>query len=141
MRFFIARRLQFQSLLASSQSGLNSTQYFRLMALASCDLLLGLPLSLYFLIVASVDLLPFNWADVHYGFSDVEHISVSRFHEYWPRSALFSAFILSKWLFPVLAFVFFLFFGVAEDATAEYVRWFDAVKRRLGHRSSLRDTE
>ena len=136
---FLTRRLQFQSLLKSSQSGLDSAQYLRLMALASADILLGFPVSLYFLISNSLSLQPWgSWSDVHFGFSYIGHITADELGDYFGS---IPGFLLSRWLFPVMAFIFFLFFGVAEDATAEYLRWYVSVKRLLRISSTERDTQ
>ncbi len=135
IRFFLTRRLQFQTLLKSSQSGLNSSQYLRLMALSGSDIFLGFPLSLYYLLYYVIrnakDLLPFDWSDVHYGWSYVGRVPFTDFPRYYYAAENFISTDLSRWLAVVLAIVFFLFFGIAEDATAEYLKWIDRVKRLL----------
>jgi len=128
IRFFVTRRIQFQSLLRSSQSGLDSTQYLRLIALAGSDTILILPLNLYILIVESSHPQPFNWHAVHYDFSAVHSITLDLFGQYFVDSAHFAIFLITHWLCPILAFIFFLYFGVAEDVTGEYVRWYVRVK-------------
>ena len=49
MRFFVVHRMRFQALLKASHSGLNTSNYLRLMAIAGADLLMSLPLSISFL--------------------------------------------------------------------------------------------
>ncbi|CAE6436088.1 unnamed protein product [Rhizoctonia solani] len=131
VRELINRRRQFANMLSTSRSGLNTSQYFRLMALAATEMLLSLPLSLYILI--TFIMAPQNpwisWADTHQGFGNITF-------EAWESVELNPSFMVvlqfTRWSAPVLALVFFLYFGIAGEATAEYRRWFWAIAGCFG---------
>lgn len=111
------------------------------MALSGSDFLLSFPLTVYFLIENSIDYLPFNWDDVHYRFSYVGIYTEEEFGYYWAGDRLYTSVLLAKYILPLLAFLFFLFFGVAEDAVAEYFRWYHGVRRMLRLKPSQHDQQ
>ncbi|ODO03101.1 hypothetical protein I350_05946 [Cryptococcus amylolentus CBS 6273] len=128
LRFFLRRRLQFQTVLRSS-SGLDSRHYLRLMALASVDIIIGLPTTLFTLVVNIQQRRPYpSWDWVHLDWSRVE---------LYPASIILTsatettAVTIPRWHAPLLSFVFFLFFGVSPDAMGEYARWVRWAAKKL----------
>lgn len=133
MKSFLARRLQFQSLLKSSQSGLDTSRYFRLMAMASSDLILGMPLNIAFLVLQVQDLREWtSWSDIHYGWSAVTAFDQGLFDLYYGSPSRMAMSVLTQWLCPVLAILFFLFFGVGDDAIREYGQWYQSGRVLFG---------
>ncbi|WVQ68945.1 uncharacterized protein L199_007154 [Kwoniella botswanensis] len=129
IKFFLSRRLQFQTLLRSSKSGLNNRHYVRLMALASVDILLGLPLTVFSLSQTVIKRQPYeSWAIVHYNWSRVD-----QYHAYQVLNTAGNtgAIVLPRWHAPLLSIIFFLFFGVSIDSINEYCRWIDWFKSKL----------
>lgn len=141
MAFFLSRRLQFSTLLKSSQSGLDTNQYIRLVSLASLDLFISLPLNIFFLAVAAPLAAARPWPgfeDVHYNWHRVDLFGAATLEQY-PSSIIIR--MLTRWICPTFAIVFFLFFGVSRDAIAEYGRYYQWVIRRLPGRSSKQGSE
>lgn len=132
IRIFLKRRHEFNEMLRTSSSGLTSHRYFRLMALAGTEIIIGLPTSLYFMItnLKNYGVKPWiSWDDTHWGFSKVV---------FWPSYIYRSsptikvAFEINRWALPFIAFIFFGFFGLAEDARLNYRHAFHAFLRKLG---------
>jgi pheromone a factor receptor len=131
---FLSRRLQFNTLLRQSQSGLDTSQYIRLVCLGSLDLLVGLPLNIYFLVNQTRSLLPWlGWDEVHYGWHQILHISGAVMMR---NDEIIVHRMLTKYTCPLLALIFFVFFGVSDDAISEYSRYLNTVRRALGVREN-----
>ncbi|EPS99299.1 hypothetical protein FOMPIDRAFT_1124670 [Fomitopsis schrenkii] len=121
LRAFAQRRAQFSEFVSSS-SGLSANRYFRLMALATAELLCTTPIAAYglYLNLSAGPLSPWiSWENVHYDYSQV--------HQYpsviWRASrANVIAFHLSLWAPVFCAFVFFAFFGFADEARRNYLK-------------------
>ena len=126
---FLRRRLHFSTVLKSNNSGLTTSRYVRLAGLAISDLLIALPLALYFLVVIARNLEPwisFDW--IHLDFNTV----VPRDEVYMARNPEFAIGIfLPRWLAPLSAITFFGFFGLAEDVLADYVALWSRLQKRL----------
>ena len=123
MRFFILHRSRFQALLKASHSGLNTSNYLRLMAIAGADLLLSLPLSISFLVSRSTHLLPWSsWSVIHKDFHHIDQISAFNLPSYWGRPGILALSAVSEWLGPLLTLVFFVFFGVSDEAIRGYAK-------------------
>jgi len=130
LRAFYLRRAQFMECLASS-SGLTANRYFRLMALASVELLCTIPFSAYgiYLNATAAPLYPWiSWANVHYGYSQVNLYPALVWRS--DRNSVV-AFGLSTWAAPFCALLFFGFFGFAEEARKNYVKLWSALPRRV----------
>ncbi|EJD43551.1 STE3-domain-containing protein [Auricularia subglabra TFB-10046 SS5] len=136
IRIFLKRRHEFNEMLRSTSSGLTSHRYFRLMALAGTEIIIGLPTSLYFMIVnlKNYGVRPWiSWEDTHWGFSKVV---------FWPAyiyrasPSIKVGFEINRWALPFIAFIFFAFFGLAEDARSNYRRAFNVLLRKLGVKTS-----
>lgn len=107
-------------------------RYFRLMAIATTDLLFSVPISAYgiYLNVAQGEIFPWiSWDDTHFQFWKVYQVSGVAWRA--NRDTLISV-ELSRWLVPFCAFVFFAFFGFASEARAFYARILRRLLQRLG---------
>ncbi|CCM02276.1 uncharacterized protein FIBRA_04361 [Fibroporia radiculosa] len=130
LRAFFRRRAQFMQCLASS-SGLTANRYFRLMALATVELLCTVPISTYglYLNLSAGPLNPWiNWANVHYDYSQVDQYPAIIWRS--QRTAII-AFGLSTWAVPFCALIFFAFFGFAEEARKNYFTFWLTVTKPL----------
>lgn len=127
---FNKRRAQFAEFM-SAHSALTMNRYFRLMAIATTDLLLSVPISAYGIYLnASEDIAPWiSWDDTHFHFWQVHQYPAILWRS--DRNTLISI-ELSRWLVPFCAFVFFAFFGFASEARAFYARHFVSLRKRVG---------
>lgn len=89
------------------------------MALASTELLCTLPFAIYIMALnISVGLDPYKgWADLHFDYSRVDQIPAILWHL---DHKLVIALQLSRWLVVACAFIFFCYFGFAEEARRHY---------------------
>lgn len=134
MHHFIARRLQFASVLKASQSGLNTSQYLRLLALAMTNVLAVFASAISSSISHShAQLLPYtSWSEVHAGFGAVgQYLDGFTFLS---DSVAFN--LISAWIPVIAAYVFFAFFGFTEEAVRMYVLALSTLRERLPRKSS-----
>ena len=126
LRSFLARRAQFTQFLSSNKS-LTAGRYVRLMALASTEMLLTTPLALSQMIInlKAQPLEPWrSWADTHSNFSRVVLVS----SVLWRHSGISAiALEVTRWSAPLCAFMFFFFFGFAEESRRSYRRVIDSI--------------
>ncbi|KAI9435849.1 pheromone A receptor-domain-containing protein [Lactarius indigo] len=114
-----------------SNKNVNHSRYMRLIALSSVQLLLILPLSIFALYINS-HIIPvqrwISWEDTHFDYSRVVQFpSVA-----WRADTLHQAGIeASRWIVIPCAFVFFAFFGFAEEACKHYRLAYSFVKNQL----------
>lgn len=130
LRSLLARQAQFKEFI-SSNSGLTSSRYFRLMALATTELVFTIPLGIYELYsnAAGGALEPWEgWANTHFDFSRVDQYPAI---VWMSDSKLAVPLQLSRWIIPACAFVFFAFFGFAEEARKRYSICYLALVQRL----------
>ena len=119
----------------SSNSSLTLHRYFRLMALATVELLCTTPFSSYFIYLdaTSMPISPYKgWADLHFDYSRVDQVPSVIWHL---SSTEAVALELTRWLMVVCALVFFLFFGFAEEARRNYKTTALKVARIFGFKS------
>lgn len=135
LRAFALRRAQFREFLSTNKTTLTPSRYFRLMALATTELLCTIPISSYGIYLnATVEPVQpwISWSNIHYDFSRVELIPSL----VWRMdSRLVVALELGQWLNPICALLFFLFFGLAEEARRHYKQAFWFLLARLGIKS------
>ncbi|KAG7442050.1 putative pheromone receptor [Guyanagaster necrorhizus] len=132
---FNRRRLQFKEVL-SAHSNLSSSRYYRLMFMASVDLMLTVPLATYILVMNTHDLQPWiSWENVHFDFSRVDQIPAIL----WRSVSAGTLLELQRWLVVMGAFVFFLLFGFADEAKKHYRAAYSSVLKRVSS-SSLGST-
>ncbi|KAJ7643062.1 putative fungal pheromone GPCR, STE3-type [Mycena polygramma] len=132
---FNRRRAQFALLLsgsASSSSPLSLSRYFRLMSLATIELVFNTPISAYglYLTITHDRIRPWvSWANTHFDFGTIDVFPGI----VWRASTSTVVTIeLSRWAVVFCAFVFFAFFGFAAEARKHYRMAFWAVGKRMG---------
>jgi pheromone a factor receptor len=132
IRAFYRRQSQFKELLSLNKN-LNAGRYLRLMCLASVDLVCTVPFAVYFIysdLHLQPGLSPYKgWADTHAHFSRVNQIPAIIWR-YDARNA--TSLELSRWLIIVCAFVFFMFFGFADEARKHYRSGYQTVAKTIG---------
>ncbi|KAG1750489.1 pheromone receptor Rcb3 B43 [Suillus paluster] len=131
LRAFMKRRAQFSEFLSSNTS-LSINRYFRLMALATLELLCTTPISAYGIYINLVDnpLEPWKgFADAHYNYSRVgQYPSVI-----WRLDSLtIVSTELTRWSLVFCALSFFAFFGFADEARKNYRKAFWAIAKLFG---------
>ncbi len=117
LRAFLHRRAQF---LASSSSALTLPRYFRLISLASVELLVNIPVSSYGLYINATrsEVHPWvSWADTHFNWFTVDKYPALPWRQ---NGHTLAAIELSRWALVLVAFVFFGFFGFADEAMKSY---------------------
>ncbi|KDR72071.1 hypothetical protein GALMADRAFT_21141, partial [Galerina marginata CBS 339.88] len=117
---FNRRRLEFNHLLAQ-HSNLTSNFYVRLMCFGGLEVLWTVPVASYFLYAHTfnpADIHPWtSWAEVHSHFSNVFFTPRST----WKLNPILRTDLeLGRWLGVICAFLFFAFFGLAEEARTNY---------------------
>ncbi|KAJ6470317.1 putative transmembrane pheromone receptor [Mycena sanguinolenta] len=131
LRAFLRRRAQFSQFL-SVNSGLTPMRYFRLMALASMELFLSLPIVTYglYLTITRQPIQPWiSWENVHADFSRIQQLPAILWRA---DSHLEATAELTRWIGVICALIFFGFFGFAAEARKHYRLGFWAVAQRCG---------
>jgi len=138
IRTLAKRRADFNQMLAGNNN-LNSSRYFRLMALASVELMLGIPWGVYSSLYLNLrgsggDESPVqgwgNWDNVHSHFGYVGQFPAFE----WKQTHVDVVTLeLSRWSVIVCAFLFFTFFGFAQEARKNYRLAFNSVAKRVGY--------
>jgi hypothetical protein len=120
IRLFLARRKEFDAVLASGSSNVNKDKYLRLLCLAAQSVVVHLPLSLWVICVNSTAYTVYPW------------ISWEDTHSNYGRIAYFNRFLVSQspdvaiqasvtwWSVALCGFNYFLFFGFGEEAMKNY---------------------
>ena len=101
------------------------------MALALTSLIITVPLGIYEIYSNTADapVQPWtSWKDVHYGFSRVDQYPAFLWRAI---PALAVPIELSRWTVPAIAFIFFGYFGFAEEARRSYHLAFLALIARV----------
>ena len=117
---FTRRRLEFSQFINAKNSSLTMSRYFRLMALATCEILLTTPLAI-FNIWLNATLSPvgpwISWADTHYDYGRVDQVPALLWRSF---PILVISIEVTRWAAPLCALVFFAFFGLADEAKKHY---------------------
>lgn len=101
---------------------MNADRYLRLMALASMELLVVLPLNLLSLVanLQNNKLQPWTgWDGVHHNFDRVAYVYrwvMELNRTFWVE------FQISRWAIPASGLLFFIFFGLSIEARKDYAR-------------------
>lgn len=122
LRWFVHRRAQVREALQSSQSGLTTTLYLRSIIHSIIQMFYTTAITLYFLIDNTLisGLQPWtNWDDVH---SDLQHINQVHRADKSPFSWRID--LLSWYVVPASSVLFFVFFGLGQEAKSKYVKFF-----------------
>ncbi|KIK58767.1 hypothetical protein GYMLUDRAFT_45080 [Collybiopsis luxurians FD-317 M1] len=136
LRAFTQRRLELARFISTNKA-LSIGQYFRLMALAMTEMICTVPLTI-FLIWLSATHSPISpWISIAN-----THIDYGRVDQY--PSVLYNlnpisvrGMLFTRWASVACAFIFFAFFGFAEEARRHYALWYRAVLRLFGIKPSL----
>ncbi|KAF5381864.1 hypothetical protein D9757_008343 [Collybiopsis confluens] len=131
IRAFSQRRAQFKELL-SINTNLNSNRYFRLMLLAGTEICCTIPLSAWsiYLNVTSQPIDPWKgWDDTHSNFSRVGQYPSVIWHL---SSGTAISIETSRWFVVLCSFVFFGYFGFADEARKNYKVAFGSVAKKVG---------
>ncbi|VDB95776.1 unnamed protein product [Peniophora sp. CBMAI 1063] len=120
-----------------SHNSVTRTNYFRILALASIDVLLTLPMGIATIVLAAKDDLSFSGPLLFYSgwtfdHADWQPASFSYADIVSEGPLLVGQFYFTHWTSPVLAFVIFGLFGVASEARASYWRVICTVGGWLG---------
>ena len=131
LKAFIIRRAQFGQFVSLTTS-LTTARYFRLMSLAMTDIFITIPLSTYGLYsnITSRPYYPWkSWSDTH---SDWYTIDTYPAFLLRSKSSAIVVLELTRWSLVLCAFVFFAFFGFADEARKQYRRVFLTIEKGLG---------
>jgi pheromone a factor receptor len=116
---FVVKRLEFRTLLKSSNSGLDTGQFIRLLCLASADIAIAVPLDIYLIVRNAAVIQPYSWHQIHYNFAEIVSVPADA----WLSASAFIVDItLWRYLLPALGFILFVLIGMTEDAIGEYTR-------------------
>jgi pheromone a factor receptor len=132
---FYKRDRQFSQVMSSNRN-LNRNRYFRLMALAAIEVLCTIPISSYVLSITAKHVAPWkSWAQTHNNghYSRIMEIPASVWKDI-PDTA--HALEMFRWLLVTCAFIFFAFFGFADEARKHYRLVFVSLAGRLGYSTS-----
>ena len=102
------------------------------MCFAGLEILWTVPVTSYFLYLAiSGGVHPWtSWTDVHSHFSSVRFVSRSDWES--SSSAFGISYALGRWIGVVCAFIFFIFFGFAQEARTNYRAVYLTVAKYIG---------
>ncbi|KAG7085965.1 hypothetical protein E1B28_003490 [Marasmius oreades] len=119
----------------SQVNGLNPNFYLRLMCLTGTDIVLTIPLSVWFAATNSVDFVPWiSWEETHHNFSRIQFVPAPLWEF---DSDQVMALESTRWSVVMCGFLFFGFFGFTTEARKAYRTLFSHIWRRsFGHKMS-----
>jgi pheromone a factor receptor len=128
---FYKRHCQFKEI-TSSNPGLSRSRYIRLMVISSTEIFATIPLGTYYIVYNSKNgVTPWiSWADTHKDYSRV--IQVAGFIWKNDKEAV-SGLELYRWSLIYCSFIFFAFFGFADEARQHYRRVYTSLASRIGY--------
>ena len=125
IRSFLSHRKELE-VLSSHSASLTSYRYLRLMLFACVDVVILLPINFYILYL-SIQQPMYVWrglSDLHFGFSAVEELPTS----VWRLSqSSINQVMITPSVSIAACFVFFAFFGLAEESRHNYSRAYHAI--------------
>ncbi|KAF5342938.1 hypothetical protein D9758_014952 [Tetrapyrgos nigripes] len=131
LRAFMKRRQQFSQFL-SRNGGMNVSRYFRLMCLAMVEIFITAPITAYGLSlnIRKTQIQPWiSWENTHFDFNVIDTLPAILWR--YNRQAVITM-ELARWPLIVGPFIFFAFFGFAEEARKHYKLAFNYIRKRLG---------
>jgi pheromone a factor receptor len=135
IRSFYLRSVEIKAVMSTNNT-ITFNRYFRLMALATVDLLLTIPFSAY-IVYANLKfgkVSPWiSWERTHFGFSRINQIPA---HIWRSRTDTQFSVEFSRWAVVACGFSFFMFFGFAEEAIKNYRKAYACLASRLGTKVS-----
>jgi pheromone a factor receptor len=130
--YALAKRERQFSQIMSSNRNLNRGRYYRLMALAAIESCCTIPLASYILhkFLKSHPVRWHSWSKTHAGqnYSHIIQVPAS----VWTAIPLAHFGIELRWLYVLCAFIFFAFFGFADEARQHYRLAFKSIATRVG---------
>lgn len=138
LRSFMRHRKQFSELLASNNN-LTFSRYFRLMAMAVIEIVCTVPLTIFVLVVnfTLTPLYPENGlADLHSGFGRVRQYPTA----IWLEFGMAETFEINQWIVIACGLLFFMIFGLAEEARKHYRSAYTSVAKRVGLSTGMVDS-
>lgn len=113
---FLRHRITFARHLENSSSGLTTSRYLRLMAMAFTEIVVTAVSSSITLWFTSLGLRPWtNWADVHWDFSRVDTVVMA-----FAPPMVANYYYAIWYIIPVSSLIFFAFFAFGQEAVKEY---------------------
>jgi pheromone a factor receptor len=128
---FYKRESQFNQYVSSSSYGPSRGRYFRLMALSGIEILGTIPIGTYLIVhAAKLGVRPYSWTDTHRHYSVVRQFAGFVWKNDPPLAVVVEMF---RWLHVACAFIFFAFFGFADEARQHYRRAYTSLASRIGY--------
>ncbi|KAI0250465.1 pheromone A receptor-domain-containing protein [Lactifluus subvellereus] len=133
--YHLYKRQHLRNEIISSKYGVNRSLYIRLMMLAGAEILGTIPLGSFIIVLDVKDgLRPWvSWADVHRNYFKIMQIPSSVW-KHGRNSAIGGE--LYRWLLVLCAFVFFAFFGFADEARQNYRHAYWSLASLFNHSTS-----
>ena len=133
IRAFNKSRAQFNEFLSNSgHCNINNSRYIRLMCLSAAELFCTIPLGCYAIYLNAHDgaMRPWKgWEDTHIYFSRVQQIP----SVIWRSNKRTEVSLeLTRWLIVFCAFLFFAFFGFADEAKKNYRSGLSSIAKKVG---------
>lgn len=127
---FNKRRQQFKELL-SKNNNLTANRYIRLMCLASVDIVITIPFSIWNVIMATRShVFPWiSWENTHSHFSNVRLFPALLWRANHQQVLNLE---FSRWSVVMCSVLFFMFFGFADEAKKNYRAAISSVQKRVG---------
>ncbi|VDC04733.1 unnamed protein product [Peniophora sp. CBMAI 1063] len=140
-RIFYRQSRDINDFLQSNDS-VSRTNYFRIVALASIDILLILPIGIVNIVLDVEEALPYGPMTFYFGWThdhtDWQPESVSYAAIVSLGTPSVASFYFQQWISPFLAFIIFALFGVTSEARASYWRTICTVCGWFGWRPTPR---
>ncbi|KAH9976786.1 pheromone A receptor-domain-containing protein [Lactifluus volemus] len=125
---FIKRKRKLAEIMASHQ-GLQRNRYIRLMLLCCSEMIIVVPYSSYSLsTILKRGLTKFSWSTLRHNYTHVPQYSTI---EWQSDPVEYATDEVDAWLLVYCAFIFFAFFGFADDARNHYRRVYSSITRRI----------
>jgi pheromone a factor receptor len=124
----------------SKQNGthnyLDSNRYIRLISFSACDLICGIPITLFYLYLNTTVLVPFpGLTEEHYHFSNIVQVPAV----VWRATTLSELGTeLNRWILVWGAFVFFAIFGFTEESRNNYRSMLQSVVQVFVKKSGIK---
>jgi pheromone a factor receptor len=131
---FCKRERQFRQIMSSNR-GLNRSRYIRLMVLSGVEMLFTIPLGTFFIVYnANMGVTPWiSWEDTHSNYHRV--VQVAGFM--WKNNPnIVIGLEMERWSYVLCAFIFFAFFGFADEARQHYRLVYNSLASRVGYSTS-----
>jgi pheromone a factor receptor len=128
---FYKRHRQFREIMSSNPS-LSRSRYIRLMAISGAEICGTIPLGTYYIVYnAKQGVTAYvSWAYTHSNYSSVDQIAGF----IWKNDpSIVSGLELYRWSLILCSFVFFAFFGFADEARQHYRRVYSTIASRVGY--------